>query len=381
MKTTLLGWKAASGWPPPVSAWPATANLVLCVGATALLKAGAAPRAELRARFPTAVCAGCSTAGEILGTTVRDDSLAVLCVEFDLARVRAESVSVADASGSAAAATELGRRLAAPALRHGLVLSDGLAVNGTTLTSGFRSALPPGVSVTGGLAGDGAAFKRTLVGLGAEIGPHRVVAIGCSGESLPVAFGSAGGWEASGPRRLVTKSTGHVLFEPAGQPALPLDQRSRGARAAGPPATGRLFPLSRLPHREAGDGLVRTSLTLAETRQSLTFADDISRGADVRLMQAGSDALVGGAQTATHDTGHRPGSAFAVLVSCVGRKLVPGQRVQEEVETVLAHLGTATAAAGFYADGEIGPSGLPLSGELHNQTMTLTVFRATPPAP
>jgi hypothetical protein len=381
MKTTLLGWTAASGWQPPVSTWPASANLVLYFGATALLEPGSAPLAELRARFPAAVCAGCSTAGEILGATVRDDSLAVLCVGFDLARVRAESVIVADAAESAATATELGRRLAAPDLRHVLVLSDGLAVNGTTLTSGFRSALPPGVSVTGGLAGDGAAFKRTLVGLGADIGPHRVVAIGFYGATLHVAFGSAGGWEPFGPRRLVTRSAGNILFELDGQPALALYKRYLGERAAGLPATGLLFPLSLLPRREADDGLVRTILALDETRQSLTFAGDIPQGAYVRLMKAGSDALVGGAQTAARNAGNQPGAAFAVLVSCVGRKLVLGQRVEEEVETVLAHLGTATAAAGFYSYGEICPSGLQHSCDLHNQTMTLTVFRETPPVP
>lgn len=381
MKTTLLGWTAASGWQPPVSTWPASANLVLYFGATALLEAGSAPLAELRARFPAAVCAGCSTAGEILGATVRDDSLAVLCVGFSASHVRAESVIVADASESAATATELGRRLAAPDLRHVLVLSDGLAVNGTTLTSGFRSALPPGVSVTGGLAGDGAAFKRTLVGLGADIGPHRVVAIGFYGATLHVTFGSAGGWEPFGPRRLVTRSAGNILFELDGQPALALYKRYLGERAAGLPATGLLFPLSLLPRREADDGLVRTILALDETRQSLTFAGDIPQGAYVRLMKAGSDALVGGAQTAARNAGNQPGSAFAVLVSCVGRKLVLGQRVEEEVETVLAHLGTSTAAAGFYSYGEICPSGLQHSCDLHNQTMTLTVFRETPPAP
>ena len=136
MTTTSFGWTAATGWQPPISEWPATAGLVLYFGATALLDHGSVPLAELRAHFPAAVCAGCSTAGEILGTTVRDDSIAVLCVAFATSRVRAESVVVAGATESFAAATELGRRLGGPGLRHVLVLSDGLVVNGTTLTNG-----------------------------------------------------------------------------------------------------------------------------------------------------------------------------------------------------------------------------------------------------
>lgn len=380
MTTTLLGWTRASGWQIPLSQWPADPGLVLYFGATALLEADSAPLADLRRQFPRTVLAGCSTAGEILGPTVRDDSLAVLCVEFASVRVRAETVIVTAAAESAAAAAELGRRLAAPDLRHVLVLSDGLSVNGTTLTRGFRTALPPDVSVTGGLAGDGDAFKRTLVGLGDEVGAHRIVAIGFYGAALSVGYGSAGGWEPFGPRRLVTRSSGNVLFELDGQPALTLYKRYLGDRAAGLPATGLLFPLTLLPTRESDCGLVRTILALDERQQSLTFAGDIPEGAYVRLMKAGCDALVDGAQTAARAAGQPPAPGFAVLVSCVGRKLVMGQRVEEEVETVLAQLGPTVAAAGFYSYGEICPSGAQHSCDLHNQTMTLTVFTEALPS-
>ncbi len=374
MRTNPLGWTPVSGWQPPLGQWPARADLVLYFGATALLESGSAPLAELRARFPDAICAGCSTAGEILGGTVRDDSLAVLCIQFSTTIVRAETIAVGDATESFAVAAELGRRLDAPDLRHVLVLSDGLAVNGTTLTNGFRSALPDGVSVTGGLAGDGAAFKRTLVGLGDDVGPHRVVAIGFYGAQLRIAYGSAGGWEAFGPRRLVTRATGNVLYELDGQPALTLYKRYLGERASGLPATGLLFPLNLLSSREADRGLVRTILAVDEAHQSLTFAGDIPEGSYVRLMKASSDALVDGAQAAARHAGTSDAAGFALLVSCVGRKLVLGQRIEEEVETVLTQIGAGTPAAGFYSYGEICPSGLVHSCDLHNQTMTLTLF-------
>lgn len=101
------------------------------------------PLAGLRARFPAAVCTGCSIAGEICGATAREGSLALLCVPFDRARFRAKSPVVATADESAAAATELGRRLAAPDLRHVLVLSDGLVVNGTTPPAAFAPPCRP----------------------------------------------------------------------------------------------------------------------------------------------------------------------------------------------------------------------------------------------
>lgn len=380
MTVTTLGWNPNDGWQPPVSQWPASGDLVLYFGATDLLARPDGPVGELRARFPSAVCAGCSTAGEILGANVSDGTIAALCVSFAATQVRAEIIAVHAANESFEAAATLGRRLAAPDLRHVLVLSDGLVVNGTPLTTGFRSSLPPEVHVTGGLAGDGPDFKRTLVGLGADLGPGRVVAIGFYGARLRVAHGSAGGWEPFGPRRLVTQAEGNILYALDGQPALALYKRYLGERAAGLPATGLLFPLCLLPSRDAEHGLVRTILAVDEGRQSLTFAGDIPEGHYVRLMKAGCDALVGGAETAALAAADTRGMAdgFAVLVSCVGRKLVMGQRVEEEIEAVLGELGVGARAAGFYSYGEICPTGLVHSCDLHNQTMTLTVFAEEP---
>lgn len=381
MTSTHLSWSSDHGWRAEPT-WPSTATLVLYFGATGALEQKPSPVAELKMRFPNALVAGCSTAGEILGGVVLDHSIAAIAVEFNETQVRAEAIVISQTAESFAVAAELGKRLVAPDLRHVLVLSDGLVVNGTELARGFRSTLPEGVAVTGGLAGDGANFNRTLVGLEADVAAHRVVAIGFYGERLQVACGSAGGWSPFGPRRLVTKSSGNVLFALDGQPALTLYKRYLGDRATGLPATGLLFPLSLLPDRDADEGLVRTILAVDEGQQSLTFAGDIPEGAYVRLMKAGCDDLVDGAEQAARlaaDTCAKSAAQrFAILVSCVGRKLVMDQRVEEEVETVLAHLGPCTHAAGFYSYGEICPVGTTTRCELHNQTMTLTVFSEGP---
>lgn len=377
MTTSTLGWTAKLGWRESALTTPPGPDLVLYFGSGNRLEGEPSPLQELRARFPQAMVAGCSTAGEILQSSVQDDTIVALAVTFAESRVRAELIEVAKAADSFAAAAELGRRLAEPDLKHVLILSDGLGVNGTPLTRGFQSTLPPNVSLTGGLAGDGVRFERTLVGLNAEIGTHRVVAIGFYGAKLQVGFGSGGGWEAFGPKRLVTKSEGNVLKELDGQPALALYKRYLGERATGLPATGLLFPLVLLENRDAENGLVRSILAVDEANQSLTFAGDIPEGHYVRLMKAGLNALVGGAEIAAERASpaaasHPPG--FALMVSCVGRKIVMGQRIEEEVDAVLGLLGTSTPAIGFYSYGEICPAGVSNSCDLHNQTMTLTVF-------
>lgn len=352
------------------------ADLVLVFGSGARL--AAMPFEALRRTFPQAVIAGCSTAGEILGTRVADDSLTLTAIRFAATRVRLARVRVEEASASRGAGLALAGELSGDGLVHVLVLSDGLHVNGTELVDGLRAGLPERVAVTGGLSGDGADFKRTLVIADAPAAERTIAAVGFYGDALRVGYGSLGGWDPFGPDRRITRAVGNVLYELDGQSALELYKRYLGEHAAGLPATGLLFPLEL--HEQAGSrsaGLVRTILSVDEATQSMTFAGDMPEGLYARLMKANFDRLIDGASGAAQATRGPLGGApaqLALLISCVGRKLVLQQRVEEEVESVRDVLGEGTALTGFYSYGEISPS-VPLAKcELHNQTMTITTF-------
>jgi hypothetical protein len=122
-------------------------------------------------------------------------------------------------------------------------------------------------------------------------------------------------------------------------------------------------------------GLIRTILGIDEAAGSLVLAGNIVENGYLRLMHASTDSLVDGAtaaaQAAASETGVA-GDSLAVLVSCVGRKLVMGARVDEEVEAVVAVLGQQAQVAGFYSNGEISPLDAQTGCHLHNQTMTVT---------
>ncbi len=376
MKSHLLQWNPSSGWTRlPEHFGPVT--LVLCFADRHLLtELGSQVVPELVAQCPGALVASCSTAGEISGSSVSDALASALVLSFSGTTVRGECIPVAPGADSALIGRELADRLRGPELRHVFILSDGLFVNGTRLADGLNKALPAGVSASGGLAGDGSRFQQTCVGLGTELGSRRVVGLGFYGSAFRVAFGSQGGWQAFGPKRLITRSEANVLYEVDRQPVLPLYKRYLGERASGLPATGLLFPLQLLSASDPEQGLVRTILAVDENAQSLTFAGDMPEGSFARLMKAGCDALVDGASQAADLVHMEPcdGQRAALLVSCVGRKLVMGQRVEEEVEAVLSHLGPDVLAAGFYSYGELGPSAAQGDCQLHNQTMTLTVI-------
>jgi hypothetical protein len=353
----------------------AGADLVLGFGAPGLLSSAAVWQ-MLREKWSRALIVLCSTAGEISGTQVQDDSLALNAMRFDHTRLRCAEVVLSDDMSSAEVGRKLAEQLLGGDLVHVFVLSDGLKVNGSELVAGLTAGLPAHVSVTGGLSGDGARFERTYVCVNHFDGLHRVAAIGFYGQRLRVSFASMGGWDTFGPERRVTRSKDNVLYELDGQPALDLYEQYLGEHALALPASGLSFPLSVRAARDQ-PGVVRTILAIDREARSLTFAGDVPTGAFAQLMHASLERLVGGAEGAarTCQTGFRDSAPeLAILISCVGRKLVLKQRVEEEVEGVRQVLGESTPLTGFYSYGEISPFTPSARCELHNQTMTITTL-------
>jgi hypothetical protein len=368
-------WTEAAGWTPERPGRLAeSARLVLVFGDTPIIKQPG-PLADIRAAYPKAHVLGCSTAGAICQTRIFDDALVATAVAFDHTDLTGVRVPIADPDTSAEAGAQLARSLAHGGLVHVLVLSDGLKVNESELVRGLRQHLPPQVGVTGGLSGDGDRFRETLVLWDEAPRPGTVAALGLYGDRLKVGYGSLGGWDPFGPERLITRARGNVLYELDGQSALGLYTRYLGEHAAGLPGTGLLFPLSVRTHN--GQTVVRTILSVDQAEQSLTFAGDMPVGAYARLMKANFDRLIDGAVGAARTSYEAIGSDapdLAILISCIGRKLILKQRTEEEVEAVREVLGQGTVLTGFYSYGEISPLTPDASCELHNQTMTITTL-------
>ncbi|MFH1063080.1 MAG: FIST N-terminal domain-containing protein [Candidatus Omnitrophota bacterium] len=363
-------------WTPSISGkLKESAQLVLLFGGTAIIK-NAEVIKEVQGLYPKAYLLGCSTAGEICDTQVKDDSLVLTAVNFEHSRVQSASVEINNMNDSFNGGERLAKSLDLEGLTHVFVLSDGLNVNGSDLIRGIMAHLPEQVSVTGGLSGDGARFKETVVLLNGQAVNKSVVAIGLYGSRIKVGYCSLGGWDPFGPDRVVTRSKNNILYELDGESALTLYKRYLGDHAQKLPASGLLFPLS-LKREDSEDWIVRTILAVNEEDQSLTFAGDIPEGANVRLMKANFEGLVDGAIGAAKGCLEALNSVspdLAILISCVGRKMVLKQRVEEEVEGVRNVFGEHTVLTGFYSYGEICPFTRNAKSELHNQTMTITAL-------
>ena len=376
MKIEQKRWTKEKGWETESpTKLGESAQLVMLFGSTSRLKEQKSLD-EIKKDYPKAHLFGCSTAGEIYGTQVSDDSLVVTAVSFEHTQVEGAQIKISEVENSYQAGERLATSLDQKGLAHVLVLSDGLKINGSDLVKGLTKYLPEKIAITGGLSGDGGRFEETLVLLDGPPKKDTIAVLGLYGNRLKVGYGSFGGWDAFGPDRLITKSKGNVLYELEGESALELYKRYLGEHAQGLPATGLLFPLN-LRTKEGETGVVRTILSVSEKEQSLTFAGDVPEGAYVHLMKANFDRLIDGAVEAAKASYQVIGSTtpeLAILISCVGRKMVLKQRIEEEVEGVREILGDKTVLTGFYSYGEISPS-LPGSPcKLHNQTMTITTL-------
>ncbi|MBX2802899.1 MAG: FIST C-terminal domain-containing protein [Myxococcales bacterium] len=366
-------------WSAPFPDLDSERTLVLCFGSSSFLAESDALH-ELRGAYPRSVVLGCSSAGEILGDRLQDDSLVVAVARFERTPLRRGWVEMGESQGSLDAGRALAQQLSEPDLHAVFVVSEGLSVNGTELVRGMTEVLGDSVVLTGGLAGDGPRFEQTWV-IGQDgPRPNGVAAVGLYGDAVRVGHGSKGGWDIFGPERTVTRSEGNVLYELDGQPALQLYKTYLGERAEGLPATALLFPLA-IRTQDSDTQLVRTVLSVDEQAMSMTFAGDVPQGCRAQLMRANFDRLVDGAHAAAslaEPVGADPTDpVLAVAISCVGRRLVLGQRTEDEIEATLEVLPQGTQQVGFYSYGEICPAGVGSCCDLHNQTMTLTTIRET----
>ena len=327
--------------------------------------------------YPDAHLVTASTSGDIVPGQMLEDAVVVNALEFEKTPLSFSSANIRNYASAFEMGKALFRELSRDELAGVLVLSDGLSVNGSELVGGLNFANVKKVPITGGLAGDNARFIRTVVGLDQYPESGVVVAIGFYGSHIRIGHGSRGGWDPFGPERVVTRSDRNILYELDNQSALALYKKYLGDLSTQLPGSALLFPLNmKLPDSE--ETLVRTILNVDEQEQSMTFAGNLPQGARVQFMKANFDRVVDASGLAASESLGGIGQAspdFALLVSCVGRKIVLQQRVEDEVEEACSMFAPGTIVAGFYSNGEISPIHASARCELHNQTMTITTFK------
>ncbi|MGC9526675.1 MAG: FIST signal transduction protein [Limnospira sp.] len=402
MKLATFFWKPETGWSldsfPPSNS---RQTLVLAFGSSQLLD-DPTPMVELREAYPDACLTGCSTAGEIFGSELLDGTLAVVVAQFEGTSLQLASEPLNPADGSFRAGAAVARHLSRADLRGILIFADGLRANGSELLRGLNQVLyqdiPPGgdvsIPVAGGLAADGDRFERTWTAVAGVPKSGWVTAVGFYGDRVRLGFGCQGGWTGFGPQRTVTRSRGNVLYELDGKPALQLYQEYLGKLAWELPTTALLLPLTLgAPHYH--HPMVRTAIGVDRGTRSMIFTGDIPEGSVAQLMLGNAERLIDGAIAAALIARHnsrppaerwdsRTGTShkiqpdrptLAIAIGGSGRRLVLGERTEEELEATLDELPDQTQQIGFYGYGEFAPHGGAAVCRLQNQTLTLIAIQ------
>jgi len=329
----------------------------------------------LKNRYPNAIVVICSTSGQISNNDlIVDKNVVVTALEFEKTNLKAVEVDILK-DDIVVLGQKIKENLFTDDLKSILILSEGSFVNGTELINELIKQTDASVPIFGGLAGDEYNFEKTIVGLNAEPEQGKIVAIGFYGDNVLFGFGSEGGWSDFGPEREVTSSDKNVLYKIGDKLALDLYKEYLGKYAEELPGSSLYFPLSMKENADSKP-IVRTILAIDEEKKSMTFAGNIPEGSFVRFMKGNLDKLIDASYDAASKIAIRKSTnpQFALMISCVGRKIVLGNRIEEEIEVVKDLLNQNTIIGGFYSYGEISPTLENVSCELHNQTMTITII-------
>ncbi len=350
------------------------ATLVLAFGERKYLEK-TKPFQKLKSLYPNAQIVICSTSGQISNTNLVENNLVATAIALEKTTIKVSEIDILLNSDIHVLGNTIKQELLSDDLKSILIISEGSFINGTELINELILQTKETVPIFGGLAGDEYNFEKTIVGLNNDATQGKIVAIGFYGDAIHFGFGSEGGWSDFGPEREVTHSDKNILYKIGDRFALDLYKEYLGKYAEELPGSSLYFPLS-MKENTKSEPVVRTILSIDEVNKTMTFAGNIPLGSMVRLMKGNFDKLIDASYNAAAliRTNQNQEPELALLVSCVGRKIVLGNRIEEEIEVVKEVFGDKMLVCGFYSYGEISPTLNKVACELHNQTMTITTI-------
>ena len=319
---------------------------------------------EVRDIYPNAIIVGCSTSGSIIGDNISDNDIIATAIIFEK-DISLKVITIDDMDEDLI----INEAIKLKDSKHTFVLSCGL-ISGDVIAKSFNKA---GVVISGGLAGDGTRFGNTYVIANDIAKQNRIVAIGFYGDDLIIKTGCYAGWDEFGPEKIITKAENNIIYEIDNEPALTLYRRYLGDEAVNLPSSGLRFPIN-IRENESERPIIRALLNINNSDNSIILAGDAPVGYFAKFMKTNIDNLIDNAILAAQDAKFETteNNHLTIAVSCIGRRIVLGQIVEEELEVVADTLkGYMT---GFYSYGELAPFHNTTVCKLHNETITLTTI-------
>ncbi len=321
---------------------------------------------------------GCTGAAEISTTGFSTKSAVLGGIASD--QIGFEVVSIKNISQDIERAGKELAGLFSSKVRYVQLFSDGITGNGCALLRGVNSILEEQIPITGGTSGDTVDINKSWQFSGKNLLSDSAVAIGFTG-NFKVGTGVQSGWSPVGLPKKVTRSSGNILYELNGEPALNVYKRFLGKHAEKLPAVGLEYPLGFYGRDDSTAGvdqfMLRATMAVNHEKGSITFAGDVPEGTMVHLTCGDSTSILEAAGKAIQLAVDELEDTTPVMVffySCMARKMLLGQRTKEEFERINLELGKKLPILGFYTLGEYCrvKTGGPCL--FHNESATISVI-------
>lgn len=346
----------------------------------------------ISSRTPGVPMAGGTTAGEISSRGFSENSVVVLAVRSDsLSFITAVSENMRE--NEAGCALEFVKEVQEKALSGSplslLIFPDGMSGDGVKVIEGLQAGMKIPIEIVGGFLGDNDRFSKTFQYCDGKVYTDAITGmLICNTASLDMTtgIGVGSGFESIGNSMCCTASEGNVIQEIDHEPALDIYMELLGeTRSKRLPEVCLEYPFGLI---ETGSPYfqIRCGLSVDNERKTITLAGSVPAGSAMTLTTGSRGDLINGARKAAERArsglhGSRP--ELIVVFSCVGRKIVLGRRVEEEVNAVRDVIGKDVPVIGFYTYGEIGPID-KLAEDLsavrfHNETMVVWVLGGQKP--
>ena len=257
-----------------------------------------------------------------------------------------------------------------------LVVSGGLAVDGDEIIAGIESACGKGTTIFGGLAADFLRMQRTYVFNNDKLCDYGLLALILDEDKISLSGMAVGGWKPMGMDRIITKSSGNVVYTIDNEPALDFVSRYAGLKDLDTNNALNFLISSNFQlqlKREDKHPVMRTPMQANAEDRSIVFAGSLPEGSKVKLcLLPGFEVIEAALNEFNNYKKEQPDPDALILFSCAGRQLTLGPYVSEEIDGIKNIWNVPLA--GFFCYGEIGRV---VSGqhEFHNMTCSLATLK------
>jgi len=346
--------------------------------------------AGVRSVAPNTLLVGSSTSGEIVTAgPLKERSVAVMAIkspEIKYFTGVGENIAKDAREAGKWAADKVKKHADGAELKAFVMLPDVLAGNGADIVRGVLDSLGPNFPVVGGASGDDFAFKKTYQYVNDKVYSGAVVGLGLAG-NFKIGIGVKHGWIPVGEPMKVTKSSGAVIHEINGSPAVKIYEDYFGQEEAKILRTEALAKLAityPLGMKVSGSDelLIRDPIAVDE-HGSITCAAEIPEGSEVRLMIGSREEAVKVAKIAAEEAvAQLDGSApkAVIVFNCIARNKLFGDKSGEEISAIQEAVGNQVPLIGFYTYGEQAPLGGEVkniekcNSAFHNETVVICVL-------